>query len=224
MGRIILLRHGQTFSNLNRILDARPPGAELTDLGKEQAEAVGLELAEFCAVGNGNFGRVTKLVSSVAIRAQQTAVRVAQSLEKVAGLPSDSLPIDVRLGIHEISAGTYQGTQGEEAAAIYTDAFRGWLNSDPDARMPQGENYRDVLARYQPVVEDLAAELGEDDDVIVVSHGAAIRVVSTHACGVDPDFAFGAYLPNCRFVVLNPNGQPFGKWKVTRWADTAVQL
>lgn len=224
MGRLILLRHGQTFSNLERILDTRPPGAELTDLGKEQALTVGAELAGFCGVGQGNFGRICLIVSSIAIRAQQTAVRVVQSLEKAAGLPKDSLAIDVRTGIHEISAGDLQGAQGEEAAALYTDAFRGWLDGDKDARLPGGENYADVLARYQPVLEDLAAGLGENEDVIVVSHGAAIRVVSTHACGVDPDFAFGAYLPNCRFVVLNPGDQPFGQWTVERWADTAVQL
>ncbi|MEJ5927810.1 histidine phosphatase family protein [Corynebacterium sp. H128] len=224
MGRLILLRHGQTFSNLNRILDTRPPGAELTELGKEQASTVGLELAEYCGVGRGNFGRITTVASSIAIRAQQTAVRVAASLEKTAGVAPGTLPIDVRMGIHEISAGSCQGAQGEEAAAIYTDAFRGWLEGDNDACLPEGETYRDVLNRYQPVLESFAEALGEDEDVIIVSHGAAIRVVSTHACGVDADFAFGAYLPNCRFVVLEPQGKPFGQWRVERWADAAVQL
>ena len=40
-GRIILLRHGQTYSNINRALDTRPPGAELTERGREQAQEVG---------------------------------------------------------------------------------------------------------------------------------------------------------------------------------------
>ncbi|QGU01102.1 Glucosyl-3-phosphoglycerate phosphatase [Corynebacterium kalinowskii] len=224
MGRIILLRHGQTYSNLQRILDTRPPGAELTDLGREQATTVGLELAELCGIGHGNFGRISTLISSIAIRAQQTAVHVAASLERAASLPKDSMHIDVRTGIHEISAGELQGAQGEEAAALYTDAFRGWLDGDADARLDSGENYLEVLERYQPVLESVVADLGEDEDAIVVSHGAAIRVVSTHACGVDPDFAFGAYLPNCRFVILNPQDKPFGQWKVERWADSAVQL
>lgn len=215
-GRIILLRHGQTYSNLNRVLDARPPGAELTDLGKEQAVNAGHELAEFCGLGN-----IEKIVTSVAIRAQQTAMRVAASIEEDFAMESGSLPIDIRVGIHEISAGALQGQQGEEAAALYTDAFRGWLDGDKDSRLPEGENHLDVLARYQPVLESL---VGAEKDIIVVSHGAAIRVVSTHACGIDPDFAFGAYLANCRFVVLRPGNRPFGQWTVERWADTAVQL
>ncbi|MEJ5996844.1 histidine phosphatase family protein [Corynebacterium sp. H130] len=215
-GRLILLRHGQTFSNLNRVLDARPPGAELTELGQQQAVDVGHELAEYCGPGN-----VERIVTSVAIRAQQTAMRVAASIEEDFSMAPGSLPIDIRLGIHEISAGTLQGTQGEEAAQQYTDAFRGWLDGDEDSMLPEGENHRDVLHRYQPVLESL---VGADKDTIVVSHGAAIRVVSTHASGIDPDFAFGAYLANCRFVVLRPEGKPFGQWTIERWAESAVQI
>ena len=31
-GRLILVRHGQTHANVQRRLDTRPPGADLTDL------------------------------------------------------------------------------------------------------------------------------------------------------------------------------------------------
>ena len=36
-GRLVLVRHGQSHGNVGRRLDTRPPGAELTDLGREQA-------------------------------------------------------------------------------------------------------------------------------------------------------------------------------------------
>ena len=38
-GRLILLRHGQSYGNVERRLDTRPPGAELTPLGRDQALA-----------------------------------------------------------------------------------------------------------------------------------------------------------------------------------------
>ncbi|WP_197696029.1 histidine phosphatase family protein, partial [Mycobacterium sp. E1715] len=38
-GRLVLLRHGQSYSNVERRLDTRPPGAELTPLGRDQARA-----------------------------------------------------------------------------------------------------------------------------------------------------------------------------------------
>ena len=36
-GRLVLVRHGQSHGNVARRLDTRPPGAALTDLGREQA-------------------------------------------------------------------------------------------------------------------------------------------------------------------------------------------
>ncbi len=38
-GRLVLVRHGQSHGNVDRRLDTRPPGAELTDLGRDQARA-----------------------------------------------------------------------------------------------------------------------------------------------------------------------------------------
>ena len=33
-GRLVLVRNGQSHANLERRLDTRPPGAELTELGR----------------------------------------------------------------------------------------------------------------------------------------------------------------------------------------------
>ena len=44
-GRLVLVRHGQSLSNVERRLDTRPPGRELTDLGREQARTFARELA-----------------------------------------------------------------------------------------------------------------------------------------------------------------------------------
>ena len=221
-GRIILLRHGQTFSNVEGYLDTRPPGAELTPRGREQATDVGAELALLTGAANGYAGNLGGIVSSVALRAQQTAMLAARAFEKSADLPPFAVDVEVRTGIHEIFTGDYEMSNSEDAHREYSTALRGWINGEAEVRCPGGETYVDVLERYQPVVEDIAANLGEDEDVVVVSHGAAIRVVATHASGIDPDFAFTGYIQNCRFVVLEPRGQEFGQWTVTRWADTEL--
>lgn len=222
MGRIILLRHGQTYSNIERYLDTRPPGAELTERGREQASAVGAELAELTGAGGGEPGRLVGIVSSVALRAQQTAMLAARSFENAAGMPEFSLPVDVEVGIHEIFAGALEMHNSEDAHREYSTALRGWLDGDEAAAMGGGETYPDVLARYRPVLESLASRLGEDEDIVVVSHGAAIRTVTKHAAGVDSDFAFTGYLANCRFTVLEPRGKDFGQWTATRWADSEL--
>lgn len=227
-GRLILLRHGQTYSNVAHKLDTRPPGAELTDRGRAQAWNVGAELVEYCRAGNSTAGRLAAVVCSTALRAEQTAWLAARAFEETAGLPEHAVRIDVRTGIHEIFAGDYEMHNDEEAHRDYTATLRGWFEGDEDARLPGGETLADLLGRYRPVLEELVAEHLSDsegeNDVVVVSHGAAIRTMATHAAGVDPDFAFAGYLGNCRFIVLEPGGREFGKWELLRWADLEHQL
>lgn len=231
-GRIILVRHGQTHSNVDRLLDTTPPGAELTDLGREQAHAVGAELAEYCGAGNGSFGRLAAVYCGISLRTQQTAMIAARSYEQAAGMPPWSLPVTPVVGIHEIAAGDMEMRGDAEAHRYYALAMSGLLRGDLDARMPgdRGENLTDLLGRYQPVLDDIAArELGDGGDgagrdVIVVSHGAAIRTMAARATGIDPEFAFAGYLNNCRFIVLAPRGRAFGRWDLVRWADVDHQI
>lgn len=220
-GRIILLRHGQTLSNINRRLDTRPPGAELSERGRYQAQDAGRELAGL--VGAERLGPV---FCSVALRAQQTAQLAMRAFEVEAGLPEFSIAVDVVPGLHEIFVGDFEMDNSEDAHRSFQVALRGWIDGDPAACLPSGETYPDVDGRYRPVLEDLAAQLadaesaGSEKDAIVVSHGAAIRVMTRHAAGIDADFAFTGYLPNCRYTVLEPRGEDFGRWTATQWADT----
>ena len=69
-GRLILVRHGQSHGNVERRIDTRPPGADLTDLGREQAR-------EFA---RRRTRRPGLLVHSVARRAAQTAAEIASGI------------------------------------------------------------------------------------------------------------------------------------------------
>ena len=217
-GRIILLRHGQTHNNVKHLLDTRPPGAELTDLGRKQALEVGHELATYSGE------RLAHVYSSIVLRAQQTAVLATSTFEKARDMQAGSVPLDVVEGIQEINVGDFEMRGDEEAHMNYSRALNGWLHGDPAAGLPGGETYKDVLNRYQPTLDRImdSHDLDDDRDVAVVSHGAVIRIVATHATGVDPNFAFNTYLGNCRFVVLEPNGKKLGQWDVVRWTDSPL--
>lgn len=217
-GRIILLRHGQTHNNVKHLLDTRPPGAELTDLGRKQALEVGYELATYSGE------RLAHVYSSIVLRAQQTAVLATSTFEKARDMQAGAVPLDVVEGIQEINVGDFEKRGDEEAHMNYSRALNGWLHGDPAAGLPGGETYKDVLNRYQPTLDRImdSHDLDDDRDVAVVSHGAVIRIVATHATGVDPNFAFNTYLGNCRFVVLEPNGKKFGQWDVVRWTDSPL--
>ncbi|WP_138985516.1 phosphoglycerate mutase family protein, partial [Mycobacterium avium] len=64
-GGLVVVRPGQSYGNVERRLDTRPPGAELTPLGRDQAR-------EFAR----RSGRPAMLAHSVATRASQTAAGV----------------------------------------------------------------------------------------------------------------------------------------------------
>src|SRR6185312_12981002 len=66
-GRLVLVRHGQSHSNVERRLDTRPPGRELTDLGREQARIF----------GRGWPNEIEMVAHSIAVRATQTAAEIA---------------------------------------------------------------------------------------------------------------------------------------------------
>ena len=68
-GRLVLVRHGQSYSNVERRLDTRPPGRELTDLGREQARIFGREWPH----------EIGMVAHSVAVRAAQTAAEIGEA-------------------------------------------------------------------------------------------------------------------------------------------------
>ena len=211
-GRIILVRHGQTASNIHRVIDTRPPGAELSELGRTQAAAAGRELAAFCGE------RLARMYCSVALRAQQTAVLAGAAFEEARGLEPGTLRLDVRQGVQEIYAGDMERIAGSENIASYLAVLHRMLADDAAAAFPNGEDTAAVLGRARPVLEPIAVELeGAERDIAMVSHGGASRVMAAHAAGVDADWAFESRLPNTGFIVLEPDGRPFGQWDMVRW-------
>ncbi|MBY4010427.1 histidine phosphatase family protein [Rhodococcus fascians] len=200
MGKLILVRHGQTVSNVAKKLDTAPPGAELTELGHRQAEA-------YAQTRLGNTPAV--LVSSIALRAKQTAGYVERGT---------GVPLVVTDGIQETSAGELEDRDDPEAHRLFTEIFYRWHTGDLDAAAPGGESGRAVLARYVPVLDELRGQyLGDDTagDVVVVSHGAAIRLVAAALTGVDGTFAADNHLDNTQTIELLPLLD--GGWACAKW-------
>ena len=70
-----------------------------------------------------------------------------------------------------------------------------------------------------PVLTQLRMRYLDDDawhgDIVVVSHGAAIRLVSAVLAGVDGSFALDHHLANTESVVLAPITD--GRWSCLQW-------
>jgi probable phosphoglycerate mutase len=200
-GRLVLVRHGQSHANTERRIDTRPPGAALTDLGRSQARAFARELPHPPAM----------IAHSVAVRAAQTAAEIGAEL----GVDAQQFH-----GIHEVQVGELENRNDDDAIALFESVYQRWHEGDLDVSMPGGETGNEVLDRYVPVLTQLRMRYLDDDawqgDIIVVSHGAAIRLVSGVLAGVDGSFALDHHLANAESVVLAPITD--GRWSCVQWA------
>lgn len=200
--RLLLIRHGQTPSNVKAVLDTAVPGPGLTELGERQAAALPDAL-----VGED----VEAVFASTMVRTQLTAAPLAAAR---------GLEVRVRDGIRELAAGELEGLPGDsERGVTYMDTVFAWAAGDVERRMPGGENGVEALERYDAVVRE-AVGTGAMT-VAMVSHGAAIRTwTAARADNVDVEFARSHPLENTGVVVLE--GSPTDGWKALSWAGALV--
>ncbi|KOV74987.1 MULTISPECIES: histidine phosphatase family protein [unclassified Streptomyces] len=201
--RLLLVRHGQTPSNLNHLLDTAVPGPGLTPLGEAQAAALPEALA-----GED----IEALYASTLVRTQLTAAPLAAAR---------GLEVIVRDGIRELSAGDLEMLPGHTPEGErYLRTVFAWAAGDTALRMPGGESGEEALARYDAVVAEAAASGGRS--VAMVSHGAAIRVwTAARADNVDVTFAATHPLENTGVIILE--GSPTDGWKALSWEGATVE-
>jgi broad specificity phosphatase PhoE len=201
-GRLVLIRHGQSYGNVERRLDTRPPGAELTDLGRDQARTFARSWPHSIAM----------IAHSVARRAGQTAAEIGDEL----GLRPQEFE-----GIHEVQVGELEDRSDDAAVEEFNTIYQRWHQGDPDLPLPGGETARRVLDRYLPVVTQLRMRYLDNDawrgDIVVVSHGAAIRLAAATLGGVDGSFALDHHLGNAESIVLTPITD--GRWSCLQWGS-----
>src|SRR6267378_7656359 len=154
MTTLLLVRHGET--DWNR--DGRWQGGSdtsLNDLGRGQAQALAQEL-------DGGIGLV---YSSDLSRARETAEIIAASL----GL---EIRFDPRL--RERGFGSWEGLTTSEIEERFADSHRRWLAGE-GAGADDAETFEEFFARVNGFLDDVL-RLHPDEEVLVISHGGAIRV------------------------------------------------
>ena len=92
MGRLILVRHGESAGNVTRVFTTTPMTLPLTELGRKQAREVA---SAILAISNPRV-----VVASPYVRARDTGAIIAEQLK---------LPFEVREGLHERETGEFAG-------------------------------------------------------------------------------------------------------------------
>ena len=199
--RLILVRHGQTSSNVAGLLDTDEPGAGLTGLGLEQAAALPDVLRD---------ESIEVLYASTLVRTQQTAAPLASFL---------GLEVRVREGLREVRAGTLEMRGDEASVQVYLGTTFAWGSGDVHVRMPGAESGAEVFARYDAVVQEIAGSGA--GTAAIVSHGSVIGAwTAVRAENITPDFAARNALANTGAVLLE--GSPSDGWHALAWEGRAL--
>lgn len=199
--RLLLIRHGQTPSNVLGLLDTDAPGPGLTELGRTQAERIPEALGD---------REVHGIYVSTLRRTHLTAAPLAAHR----GIEPVLLP-----GIHEIEAGELEKASDHDAVRAYLTTAFAWGAGDLSPRMPGGSDGAEFFARYDEGIA--VVEAAGHGTAVVVSHGAAIRVwVAGRVTNIPPMFAGRHELDNTGVVELE--GSMSQGWRLLAWQGTPV--
>jgi broad specificity phosphatase PhoE len=194
--QLLLVRHGQTSSNLARALDTAVPGAPLTDEGHSQAASFAASVASLSVVA---------VYASTATRAQQTAAPIAAA---------HSLEVQIIDGVQEVFVGDLECRNDEQAVHEFFQIYTKWTEDDLEARMPGGESGADIQTRFFKAV-DAIKTAHPTGTVVLVSHGGMIRLGAEWlAENVTGQLANVGVLPNTGHVLLELNSDG---WHCLEW-------
>lgn len=188
--RLYFVRHGESEANIlqefsNRDFDKHP----LTLKGREQAQALAEKLR------GTDFAEI---YASPLRRARETADILKSEKDTV---------VQITPALCEHDAGELEGRHDQESWRAFQDLFETWiLKRDFDARIPPGESFNDLRARFVPFLEGVVQKhTGSDANILLVGHGglfhAILPVVLTN---VGHAFAYQHILGNTGLVVAEP--------------------
>jgi len=167
---LYLARHGETAWNFEERWQGQTDVA-LNARGQAQAALMAARLA-----GRG----IVHIVASDLTRARETAAIAATLL----GMRQDDIAVDA--GLRERGYGVFEGLTRHECEAQHPEDWARY-QADRTHTPAQAEPQAQVVARMQAAVTRAAARAArEEDAVLLVSHGGAIRALLTATTGIRP--------------------------------------
>jgi broad specificity phosphatase PhoE len=156
---LILVRHGETLLNVNRITQGWSD-SELSELGRQQVLRLAERLKEH---------KPTALYSSPLGRAMATA----QAIADATGL--EIVPLD---DLREMNYGRWEGRAFTDIRTEDEEIYRRWI-SDEECPCPEGESHADVRRRMLRAFETVSGDAANSERPVLVAHGTAIRIGAT---------------------------------------------
>ena len=186
---IYFVRHGESLGNLNRVCLGHTD-LDITDLGRKQARktADALSMLKFAAI-----------YSSDLIRAVNTAKPHAE-IRGMEVIPS----IDFR----ELYFGDWENSSVDFLVEHYRDDFTvGWRQKFGTFTAPNGESVVEMAKRMALGAQKIARK-HPGENILIVSHAAAIRALWGKISGLDPEAWVNNPFPsNASYSIVKYDGE-----------------
>jgi broad specificity phosphatase PhoE len=166
VGCLYLVRHAENRANVERLMSHRVIDYSLTDLGRQQAEALGRWFLDRA---------LSRIYSSPLRRARETAEYIARAT---------GAPIVEAESLRELHVGWLDGRGDAAAWTEHDQIVARWRAGEWEARFPGGESYREAYDRLASFLAE-AAQRDRADAVAVVGHGGLYSTVLPRLCPVD---------------------------------------
>jgi len=196
--RVIIVRHGQSTYNAQKMIQGRCDESVITQKGIEDAQMVGKALSQL------NFDAI---YCSPLQRAKKTAEIIRDNLEN----PPILQPIEQ---LFEINLPLWEKRKKTDVKIEFPEDYKLWKEKPDQFKMilttPEGEKeYFPVLALYeqaQQFWQDFLPKY-KDKTILIVGHNGINRCLLMSAVGINPSYYQGIQQSNCCINVLNFSGK-----------------
>ena len=196
---IYLSRHGQSEYNACGKIGG---DSNLSAMG----EAYALKLADFADRiiahdADSGDAQAVRLWTSSLLRTKNTARHIKHAKIKHDGKDWIQFAPRVLRNLDEIYAGVCDGMTYEEIQKTYPHEYEMRRQNKLAYRYPRGESYLDVIARLDPLIQELESYR---EDILIVGHQGVLRLIYAYFAGLDRDEAATLSIPLNTVIKLTP--------------------
>ena len=195
--RAIIVRHGQSTYNAQKIIQGRCDKSVLTDKGVIDAQQLGKVLSVV---------KIDAFYCSPLQRAKKTAETIRSSLTNPPTLqPTEQLM--------EIDLPLWEEMKKDEVRSKFADDYHQWKDNPQDFKMVvAGKEHYPVYSLYQQAQNFWQAAIAkhQGETILIVAHNGINRCLIMSAIGISVDRYHSIQQSNCCINILNFTGD-FGE-------------
>lgn len=198
MGKLVLVRHGQSQWNLENRFTGWVD-VPITPLGENEAHRAGKELKGI---------KFDVAFTSELKRAQQTLGIILEEIGQ------KDLPVKKDKALNERHYGDLQGLDKAETAKKYGDAQVHIWRRSFDVQPPNGESLKDTAARTLPYFDaEILPQVKNGKNVLVSAHGNSLRAILMELEKLTPEQIMQVNIGTCLpiYYDIGPKGEVLKK-------------